>query len=81
MCLFCVFRGALTPLGVKLAALPVDPIYGSLLVRAEAFGCVADVIDIVAMLSADNSFANSREIADKAALARARYLTCHLVYE
>jgi HrpA-like RNA helicase len=65
--------GSLTPLGSKMASLPVDPAYGSLLLRAEALKCVADVIDIIAMLSTDSIFYLRRDDAEKAATARARY--------
>ena len=64
--------GTLTRLGHRMASLPVDPMYGSLLLRAEALHCVADVIDIVAMLSSDNTLFVAKDIAEKAKAARAR---------
>jgi HrpA-like RNA helicase len=68
----CVHSGGLTPLGHGMAMLPVEPVFGSLLLRAEPLHCLIDVIDIVAMLSSDNSFFAPKELAEKAKAARAR---------
>lgn len=46
----------LTPLGHKLARLPLRPQFGNILVNAQEFGCIAEILTIVAMLSLDAVF-------------------------
>ncbi|KAG8736516.1 putative ATP-dependent RNA helicase dhr2 [Ceratobasidium sp. 414] len=47
-------NGHITPLGRRLAAFPLDPPFARALVASEELGCVADVIDILALLSASS---------------------------
>ena len=44
------------PLGSQMAKLPVDPLYGKVLLSAGALGCAAEAVAVVAMASADNVF-------------------------
>ncbi|KAG9095185.1 putative ATP-dependent RNA helicase dhr2 [Ceratobasidium sp. UAMH 11750] len=44
-------NGHITPLGRRLAAFPLDPPFARALVASEELGCMADVIDILALLS------------------------------
>lgn len=46
--------GHITPLGRKLAAFPLDPPFARALVASEELGCMTDVIDILALLSASS---------------------------
>lgn len=46
--------GHVTPLGRKLAAFPLDPPFARALVASEELGCMTDVIDILALLSASS---------------------------
>ncbi|CBZ55512.1 putative pre-mRNA splicing factor RNA helicase [Neospora caninum Liverpool] len=59
-------RGQLTVLGRKLAALPLKPILGKLLLDSVAFECTAEILSIVAMLSTDSLWYSYRNLpADK----------------
>lgn len=44
----------LTGYGKKMAKLPVDPVYAHLLLQSENYGCVSEMLTVVAMLSAEN---------------------------
>ncbi|KAG9121473.1 putative ATP-dependent RNA helicase dhr2, partial [Ceratobasidium sp. 392] len=46
--------GHITPLGRKLAAFPLDPPFARALVASEELGCMTDMIDILALLSASS---------------------------
>ena len=46
----------LTEYGKKLAKLPLDPIFGHLLLQSERYSCIDEMIIAVSMLSADNIF-------------------------
>jgi ATP-dependent RNA helicase DHX8/PRP22 len=52
--------GKLTPdIGVPLARLPVDPMYGRVLLAAALKeGCAVEAMQLVAMVSAENVFFN-----------------------
>lgn len=69
--------GRLTDLGHSMASLPLDPFFSSLILRSEPLGCVADTVDVVAALSAENLFYTPREHREKARAARARYVSRH----
>jgi len=49
-------EGELTEVGRKLAAMPIHPLYAYFLLVAVEFECVAEVLSIVAMLSAETPF-------------------------
>ncbi|KAK7205814.1 helicase [Myxozyma melibiosi] len=44
------------PLGERLAELPLDPMLGKILLQAQNFGCVNQMLTIAAMMSVDNIF-------------------------
>jgi len=71
----------ITQHGKKLAKLPLDPIFGHLLLQSPAYGCVAEMLTAVSMLSAENVFyrpgggdeTTSGSIAAKATAAHRRF--------
>ena len=85
--------GTLTDLGRRMGALPLEPMLAKLLLTAPEFGCVAEMLSLVAMLAATAEsplFATPREQAAReaavAAQARLRaadgdHLTLLRVYE
>jgi ATP-dependent RNA helicase DHX8/PRP22 len=46
----------LTVYGKEMSQLPLDPIYANLLLQSSKFECVAEILTVVAMLSAENIF-------------------------
>lgn len=52
--------GELTPLGQRLAKLPLDPSLGRVLVAAAQHGCLEEALSVCAMLSADSIFMGKR---------------------
>ena len=46
----------LTEYGKKLANLPLDPVYGHLLLQSAQYSCVTEILTIVSMLSVENLF-------------------------
>ncbi|KAG8692676.1 putative ATP-dependent RNA helicase dhr2, partial [Ceratobasidium sp. 395] len=46
--------GHITPLGRKLAAFPLDPPFARALIASEELGCMVDMIDVLALLSASS---------------------------
>ncbi len=48
-------RGELTQLGRKMAEFPVDPMMSKAILASESYGCVAEVLTIIAMLSVGGS--------------------------
>ena len=46
----------LTVYGKKMSQLPLDPIFANLLLQSSKFECVAEILTVVAMLSAENIF-------------------------
>ena len=46
----------LTEHGKRLAKLPLDPIFGNLLIKSAEYGCVSDMLTAVSVLSAENLF-------------------------
>ncbi|KAG8789977.1 putative ATP-dependent RNA helicase dhr2 [Ceratobasidium sp. 428] len=46
--------GHITPLGRKLAAFPLDPPFARALIASEELGCMVDIIDVLALLSASS---------------------------
>lgn len=49
-------HGAITPLGRRMSALPLDPSLARALIEAEKLGCVREVMVISAMLSSEHVF-------------------------
>ena len=46
----------LSPHGHKMAKLPLDPIFANLLLHSIRFGCIAEILTAVSLLSTDNIF-------------------------
>lgn len=71
----------ITEHGKKLAKLPLDPIFGHLLLQSPAYGCTSEMLTAVSMLSAENVFyrpgggdeAASGTVAAKAIAAHRRF--------
>ncbi|KAK9844162.1 hypothetical protein WJX81_006552 [Elliptochloris bilobata] len=74
-------REALTPLGVHLAALPVDVRVGKMLVHAAILGCLDPILTVAAAISSRSPFVSPlerREAADVAKRSFAREQSDHL---
>lgn len=65
----------LTPYGRKLAKLPLDPVFGHLLLQSAEYECVAEMLTAVSMLSTDNLLVRppGGEGTSKAAAAHRRF--------
>lgn len=65
----------LTKYGTKLAKLPVDPVFAHLILQSKTYGCTAEILIAVAMLSAENIMyrPSGDELASKAAEAHRRF--------
>jgi len=58
-------RGQLSrPTGERMARLPVDPMYGKVLLAADEMGCVREAVRVVAMVSTDSVFVTPRAKED-----------------
>lgn len=67
-------RGDLTqPTGAQLARLPVEPMYGKVLLASGQMGCSEEALAVVAMVSTDVVFHQPREKREEAAEAHARF--------
>jgi HrpA-like RNA helicase len=60
----------LTELGKKLAVLPLHPLYGRALLVSQEFECVSEMLSIVAMLSSDSIFYQSKSQKPEMVAAR-----------
>lgn len=67
----------LTPLGRQMAQFPLDPQYSKLLLAAPQFGCMEEMLHLVAVLSGENVFVTSNERREQAALAHAKFQSKH----
>lgn len=66
----------LTDYGRKLAKLPLDPVYGHMLLQGAKYSCVKEMLTAVALLSSDNLFYRPTGIgtaSSKAAAAHQRF--------
>ncbi len=66
-------RGRLTPLGRKLARLPVDPRLGRMVLEADRHGCVREVVVIAAALSIQDPRERPTDRQQAAAEQHARF--------
>ena len=66
-------EGELTELGEQIATLPVDPALGKMLLESQRYGCVKEMLTIVALLSSPNCFMRPREAAKAADEAKAQF--------
>ncbi|XP_012155237.1 putative ATP-dependent RNA helicase DHX33 isoform X2 [Ceratitis capitata] len=63
----------LTTLGQEMTQFPLDPRYSKLLLSASAFGCMEEMLSLVAVLSGENVFISSNEKRELATLAHAKF--------
>lgn len=63
----------LTALGRRMALFPLDPRYSKLLLTAPEYGCLEEMLSIVAVISGENIFVTMTEKREQAALAHAKF--------
>lgn len=63
----------LTDLGKQMAKFPLDPKYSKLLITSQEFGCLEEILSLVAVLSGENIFISQTEKREQAALAHAKF--------
>ncbi len=66
-------RGELTPLGVRLARMPIDPRLGRLILASEHEGCLAEALVIAAALSVQDPRERPMELVEKADAAHLEF--------
>lgn len=64
---------ALTALGRKMARLPLDPKYAKIVLSAPEFGCLEEILIIVAMLSGESVFLNSSQKREQLLAAHSKF--------
>jgi len=65
--------GALTPLGRKMVEFPLDPPLSKILIMSEKFGCSAEIITIVSMLSVPSIFFRPKDRETESDSAREKF--------
>jgi len=55
-----------TPMGRRMAALPLPPLYAKLLLLAPRFSCVEEAVALLAMLSVDSPFVSPKDKREQA---------------
>ncbi|XP_024084706.1 putative ATP-dependent RNA helicase DHX33 isoform X2 [Cimex lectularius] len=63
----------LTDLGKQMSLFPLDPRYSKILISAKTFGCIEEVLTIIAILSGETIFVNNVAKREEAAAARAKF--------
>ncbi len=66
-------RGRLTPVGRRLAAIPVDPRLGRMILEADRLGCLREVLPVVAALSVQDPRERPAEQRAQADAKHARF--------
>jgi len=66
-------EGSLTPLGLQIGEIPVEPQMAKMLVTSAQYNCTNEILSIVAMLSTANIFMRPKEAAKMADEAKAQY--------
>jgi ATP-dependent helicase HrpA len=66
-------RGELSPLGVRLSKMPIDPRLGRMILAAENEGCLEEAMVIAAALSVQDPRERPMEAADKADVAHLEF--------
>lgn len=61
--------------GLQMAKFPLDPRYAKLLLSAPTFGCMEEMLSLVAAISSDNVFIAHGDKSELAALAHAKFLS------
>ncbi|KAF9386501.1 putative ATP-dependent RNA helicase dhr2 [Podila verticillata] len=67
--------GALTEIGKKMAAFPVDPPYAKVLLQSEKMECTKEAIEIISLLSVDTIFSAPSSKREEANEARQKFLS------
>ncbi|EDV99052.1 ATP-dependent RNA helicase DHX33 [Drosophila grimshawi] len=67
----------ITTTGRWMAQFPLDPRYAKLLLSAPSFGCMEEMLSLVAALSSDNVFIGHTDKSELAALAHAKFQSKH----
>lgn len=70
-------KPTITVLGRKMNRFPLDPQYSKLLLTASQFGCMEEMLSLVAVLSSENIYVSSVEKREQAALAHAKFHSKH----
>ncbi|KFB48701.1 AGAP006138-PA-like protein [Anopheles sinensis] len=63
----------LTPLGGKMAKFPLDPKYSKMLLSAPKFGCLEEMLTVIAMLSGENIFTTSAQKREEMLIAHSKF--------
>ncbi|XP_053672367.1 ATP-dependent RNA helicase DHX33 [Anopheles nili] len=63
----------LTPLGSNMARFPLDPKFSKMLLAAPQFGCLEEMLTIIAMLSGENIFVNSAQKREQMLIAHSKF--------
>ncbi len=66
-------EGDLTQLGAKMAQIPLEPELAKILLSAEKYKCVNEILTIVSLLSVPNLFLRPKDDVDRADQAKSRY--------
>lgn len=64
---------ALTAVGRKMAKLPLDPKYAKIILSASEFGCLEEILTIIAMLSSENVFLNNSQRREQLLAAHSKF--------
>ncbi|KAF9427984.1 putative ATP-dependent RNA helicase dhr2 [Podila epigama] len=67
--------GALTEIGKKMAAFPVDPPYAKVLLQSEKMECTKEAIEIISLLSVDTIFSAPSSKREEANEARQKFIS------
>lgn len=63
--------------GLQMAKFPLDPRYAKLLLSAPKFGCMEEMLSLVAAISSDNVFIGHTDKSELSGLAHAKFLSKH----
>ncbi|XP_058464732.1 ATP-dependent RNA helicase DHX33 [Malaya genurostris] len=64
---------ALTTFGRKMSKFPLDPKYAKIVLSAPEFGCLEEILSIVAMLSGENVFLSNNQKREQQLLAHSKF--------
>ncbi|XP_058833361.1 ATP-dependent RNA helicase DHX33 [Topomyia yanbarensis] len=64
---------ALTTLGRRMSKFPLDPKYAKIVLSASEFGCLDEILSIVAMLSGENIFLNNNQKREQQLMAHSKF--------
>ncbi|KAF5274963.1 hypothetical protein FQR65_LT04306 [Abscondita terminalis] len=67
----------LTPLGRKMVQFPLDPRFSKIILSASEYGCLEEVLSIVALLSGESIFLNPTARREQALTARQKFMSAY----